>query len=143
MHTVTNSGLSGTINFGDGLSSATAAGAALASLSTAMASAEQQLQMLQAKQQQLLKLQQKKLEQKLAESSKAASASVAPYSYNMELMPPTPKTTPLFMTPPVTPPNESLQQLAYMAPDVDPVLGKPPTGKTATKVGTQCSHQQK
>ena len=28
-------------------------------------------------------------------------------AYSFELMPPTPKTTPLFMTPPVTPPNES------------------------------------
>ena len=141
------SGLSGTINFAEGLSSATAAGAALASLSTAMASAEQQLQMLQQKQQQLMKLQQQKqkLEQKLAESSSKivstgsaastqpssgfSSYSSSPYMYSSELLPPTPKTTPLFMTPPVTPPDEHQQN------EHDP--GKPPTGK-ATKVGIVC-----
>lgn len=35
-----------------------------------------------------------------------------------ELMPPTPKTTPLFMTPPVTPPNESLMNQLSQIPDV-------------------------
>ena len=132
------SGLSGTINFGEALPSASAAGAALASLSSAMASAEQQLVMLQHKQQQLLKLQQQKqkLEQKLAETSKSVvSASNAGYvPYNIELMPPTPKTTPLFMTPPVTPPNESCSQLMSMSYDH---LKSTPSGQSVpTKVSS-------
>ncbi|XP_064622207.1 baculoviral IAP repeat-containing protein 6-like isoform X2 [Lineus longissimus] len=111
--TSTHSGLSGTINFGEGLASSLSAGAALASLSTAMASAEQQLQLLQSKQQQLMKLQvqKNKLEQQLAETTNTISAPTPhlAFSYSSELFPPTPKTTPLFMTPPMTPPNEGMQ----------------------------------
>ena len=128
------SGLSGTINFGDNLSNA--AGAALVSLSTAMASAEHQLQQVQQKQLQLFKLQQQKqkLEQKLAETSKNPSVPTIGSTfvpYTSELFPPTPKNTPFFMTPPVTPPNESYHNI-YIGADNDP--GKPPTGKSSAKV---------
>ena len=137
----------GTINFGDSVP--TTAGAALASLSTAMASAEHQLHMLQQKQVQLLKLQQQKhkLEQKLAETSKSTSSvptgtgSVSVGTANMggatsnfvpyssELLPPTPKNTPFFMTPPVTPPNESYAQYYQNSAAMQIDLGKPPAGK--------------
>ncbi|XP_063047563.1 baculoviral IAP repeat-containing protein 6 isoform X3 [Engraulis encrasicolus] len=114
-----------------------AAQVALQSLSHAMVSAEQQLQVLQEKQQQLLKLQQQKakLEAKLHQTTSAAaaaaasgvgpihnsvpsnpsasgsaSASSAPgfFIHPSDVIPPTPKTTPLFMTPPLTPPNEAV-----------------------------------
>ncbi|KAL0964404.1 hypothetical protein UPYG_G00323370 [Umbra pygmaea] len=105
-----------------------AAQVALQSLSHAMVSAEQQLQVLQEKQQQLLKLQQQKakLEAKLHQTTSAAAAvasgvgpihnsvpsnpSSAPgfFIHPSDVIPPTPKTTPLFMTPPLTPPNEAV-----------------------------------
>lgn len=105
-----------------------AAQVALQSLSHAMASAEQQLQVLQEKQQQLLKLQQQKakLEAKLHQTTAAAAAAasaVGPvhnsvpsnpvavpgfFIHPSDVIPPTPKTTPLFMTPPLTPPNEAV-----------------------------------
>nr|XP_029525395.1 baculoviral IAP repeat-containing protein 6-like isoform X13 [Oncorhynchus nerka] len=100
-----------------------AAQVALQSLSHAMVSAEQQLQVLQEKQQQLFKLQQQKakLEAKLHQTTSAAAASgVGPihnsvpssapgfFIHPSEVIPPTPKTTPLFMTPPLTPPNEAV-----------------------------------
>lgn len=118
----------GTVNFGESLSSA--AGAALASLQKATAAAEHQLTMLQQKQLQLSKLQQQKhnLEQKLAETSKNSTLPTF-QPYNSELFPPTPKNTPFFMTPPLTPPNESYQNINH---DQDP--GKPPSGKGISKV---------
>jgi len=130
-----SSGLSGTVNFGENVPSSVGA---MTSLSTAMASAEQQLQQLQQKQLQLIKLQQQKqtLEQKLAETSKSHSSasSLSHYvPYASELFPPTPKNTPFFMTPPVTPPNESYHVFVSGAP-VDTVAGssviteKPPIG---------------
>jgi len=131
------SGLSGTINFSENLSSGFGA---LASLSTAMASAEQQLHQLQQKQLQLIKLQQQKqkLVQKLAETSKSsASHSLAHYTpYASELFPPTPKNTPFFMTPPVTPPNESYHVFVGGAPTTDmPTLAdKPPVGPNKLNV---------
>lgn len=139
-----SSGLSGTINFGESLSSGFGA---LASLSTAMASAEQQLQQLQQKQMQLYKLQQQKqkLVQKLAETSKSVSAasSMAHYApYGSELFPPTPKNTPFFMTPPVTPPNESYHVFVGGAPTSDglptsaTVAEKPPVAPTKLSVGS-------
>ncbi|XP_035388620.1 baculoviral IAP repeat-containing protein 6 isoform X8 [Electrophorus electricus] len=105
-----------------------AAQVALQSLSHAMVSAEQQLQVLQEKQQQLLKLQQQKakLEAKLHQTTSAAAqaaSSVGPvhnsvppnpagapgfFIHPSDVIPPTPKTTPLFMTPPLTPPNEAV-----------------------------------
>ncbi|XP_072565882.1 dual E2 ubiquitin-conjugating enzyme/E3 ubiquitin-protein ligase BIRC6 isoform X5 [Paramormyrops kingsleyae] len=102
-----------------------AAQVALQSLSHAMVSAEQQLQVLQEKQQQLLKLQQQKakLEAKLHQTTSAAVAAVGPlhnsvpsnpstapgfFIHPSDVIPPTPKTTPLFMTPPLTPPNEAV-----------------------------------
>jgi len=108
-----------------------------------MASAEQQLQQLQQKQLQLIKLQQQKqtLEQKLAETSKSHSAasSLSHYvPYTSELFPPTPKNTPFFMTPPVTPPNESYHVFVSGAA-VDTMAGtsvvteKPPIGPGKTK----------
>ncbi|XP_048392897.1 baculoviral IAP repeat-containing protein 6 isoform X1 [Stegostoma tigrinum] len=125
-----------------------AAQVALQSLSHAMASAEQQLQVLQEKQQQLLKLQQQKakLEAKLHQTTAAAvaasapgvgpihnsvpsSASTAPgfFIHPADVIPPTPKTTPLFMTPPLTPPNEAVSaaisaELAQLFPGsvIDP-----------------------
>ncbi|XP_078714316.1 dual E2 ubiquitin-conjugating enzyme/E3 ubiquitin-protein ligase BIRC6 isoform X2 [Lampetra fluviatilis] len=127
----------------------TAAQAALHSLSTAMATAEHQLHALQEKQHQLLKLQQQKvkLEAKLHQTTAAAAAaasaagasvtagpSAAPlmssaaaavahhpgyYPYSSELFPPTPKTTPLFMTPPLTPPNEPVHVPVTSAPTVN------------------------
>lgn len=133
-----SSGLSGTVNFGENVSSNVGA---MTSLSTAMASAEQQLQQLQQKQLQLMKLQQQKqkLEQKLAETSKthSAASSLSHYvPYTSELFPPTPKNTPFFMTPPVTPPNESYH-VFVSGPPPDPavVTEKPPSGpgKTSPK----------
>jgi len=137
-----SSGLSGTVNFGESMQSNVGA---MTSLSTAMASAEQQLQQLQQKQLQLMKLQQQKqkLEQKLAETSKshnAASSLSHCVPYTSELFPPTPKNTPFFMTPPVTPPNESYHVFVSGAP-VDTMAGtsivtdKPPIGpgKTSPK----------
>uniref|UniRef100_UPI00358FA005 baculoviral IAP repeat-containing protein 6 n=1 Tax=Myxine glutinosa TaxID=7769 RepID=UPI00358FA005 len=104
-------GATGTCETNQLLSSA--AQAALHSLSTAMASAEQQLQALHEKQQQLLNLQQQKakLEAKLHQTAAACAAASAATSstlssHPMLVFPPTPKTTPLFMTPPLTPPNE-------------------------------------
>ncbi|XP_023819026.1 baculoviral IAP repeat-containing protein 6 isoform X2 [Oryzias latipes] len=117
-----------------------AAQVALQSLSHAMVSAEQQLQVLQDKQQQLLKLQQQKakLEAKLHQTTSAAAAvasgvpihnsvpsnaSSAPgfFIHPSDVIPPTPKTTPLFMTPPLTPPNEAVSaafsaELAHLFP---------------------------
>ena len=107
--------MSGTINFNNGVAPTNANSEGTAGVSTAMQSAEHQLQILQLKQLKLLKLQQQKLklEQKLAETSKNVAAAAASmsntnptYSYSSELCPPTPKTTPLFMTPPMTPPSE-------------------------------------
>ncbi|XP_028983369.1 baculoviral IAP repeat-containing protein 6 isoform X2 [Betta splendens] len=124
-----------------------AAQVALQSLSHAMVSAEQQLQVLQEKQQQLLKLQQQKakLEAKLHQTTSAAAAAasgVGPILNSMppstsstpgffihpsDVIPPTPKTTPLFMTPPLTPPNEAVSaafsaELAHLFPGsmIDP-----------------------
>ncbi|KAJ8014186.1 hypothetical protein DPEC_G00037640 [Dallia pectoralis] len=104
-----------------------AAQVALQSLSHAMVSAEQQLQVLQEKQQQLLKLQQQaKLEAKLHQTTSAAAAvasGVGPihnsvpsnpssgpgfFIHPSDVIPLTPKTTQLFMTPPLTPPNEAV-----------------------------------
>uniref|UniRef100_A0A3Q2D0E3 Baculoviral IAP repeat containing 6 n=1 Tax=Cyprinodon variegatus TaxID=28743 RepID=A0A3Q2D0E3_CYPVA len=117
-----------------------AAQVALQSLSHAMVSAEQQLQVLQEKQLQLLKLQQQKakLEAKLHQTTSAAAAvasgvgpihnsvpsnSSAPgfFIHPSDVIPPTPKTTPLFMTPPLTPPNEAVSaafsaELAHLFP---------------------------
>ncbi|KAK5907970.1 hypothetical protein CgunFtcFv8_016068 [Champsocephalus gunnari] len=117
-----------------------AAQVALQSLSHAMVSAEQQLQVLQEKQQQLLKLQQQKakLEAKLHQTTSAAASasgvgtihnsvpsnpSSAPgfFIHPSDVIPPTPKTTPLFMTPPLTPPNEAVSaafsaELAHLFP---------------------------
>ena len=101
-----------TTNFGDSLSHA--AGAVLVSLQKALLNDQQ----FANKNLQLSKLDQQKhkLEQKLGESSIANSDLIPP---------PTPKNTPFFMTPPLTPPNES-----YINHDTDP--GKPPK---APKVG--------
>ncbi|XP_075902304.1 dual E2 ubiquitin-conjugating enzyme/E3 ubiquitin-protein ligase BIRC6 isoform X2 [Nelusetta ayraudi] len=115
-----------------------AAQVALQSLSHAMVSAEQQLQVLQEKQQQLLKLQQQKakLEAKLHQTTSAAASGVGPihnsvpsnsssapgfFIHPSDVIPPTPKTTPLFMTPPLTPPNEAVSaafsaELAHLFP---------------------------
>ncbi|XP_054832768.1 baculoviral IAP repeat-containing protein 6 isoform X2 [Eublepharis macularius] len=126
-----------------------AAQVALQSLSHAMASAEQQLQVLQEKQQQLLKLQQQKakLEAKLHQTTAAAVAAAsavgpvhnsvpsnsvaAPgfFIHPSDVIPPTPKTTPLFMTPPLTPPNEAVSaainaELAQLFPGS--VIDHPP-----------------
>ncbi|XP_048340127.1 baculoviral IAP repeat-containing protein 6 isoform X2 [Sphaerodactylus townsendi] len=126
-----------------------AAQVALQSLSHAMASAEQQLQVLQEKQQQLLKLQQQKakLEAKLHQTTAAAAAAAsavgpvhnsvpsnsvaAPgfFIHPSDVIPPTPKTTPLFMTPPLTPPNEAVSaainaELAQLFPGS--VIDHPP-----------------
>ncbi|MFT7805918.1 baculoviral IAP repeat-containing protein 6 isoform X6 [Arapaima gigas] len=132
-----------------------AAQVALQSLSHAMVSAEQQLQVLQEKQQQLLKLQQQKakLEAKLHQTTSAAAgmgpihnsvpsnASTAPgfFIHPSDVIPPTPKTTPLFMTPPLTPPNEAVSaaisvELAQLFPcSVDP----PPVSLAAHNKNTQ------
>ncbi|KAI5102813.1 baculoviral IAP repeat-containing protein 6 isoform X13 [Silurus meridionalis] len=119
-----------------------AAQVALQSLSHAMVSAEQQLQVLQEKQQQLLKLQQQKakLEAKLHQTSSVSvqphgsvvsNSSGAPgfFIHPSDVIPPTPKTTPLFMTPPLTPPNEAVSaaigaELAQLFPNniIDPAL---------------------
>ncbi|XP_038816430.1 baculoviral IAP repeat-containing protein 6 [Salvelinus namaycush] len=132
-----------------------AAQVALQSLSHAMVSAEQQLQVLQEKQQQLFKLQQQKakLEAKLHQTNSAAAASgVGPihnsvpssapgfFIHPSEVIPPTPKTTPLFMTPPLTPPNEAVSaaisvELAQLFPGsmIDP----PPVNLAAHNKNSQ------
>ncbi|XP_060789211.1 baculoviral IAP repeat-containing protein 6 isoform X2 [Neoarius graeffei] len=127
-----------------------AAQVALQSLSHAMVSAEQQLQVLQEKQQQLLKLQQQKakLEAKLHQTSTVvvqphgsvvSNSSGAPgfFIHPSDVIPPTPKTTPLFMTPPLTPPNEAVSaaigaELVQLFPNniIDPT---PPTTHTHSK----------
>ncbi|XP_033629629.1 baculoviral IAP repeat-containing protein 6-like isoform X3 [Asterias rubens] len=88
------------------------------SLSATMASAEQQLQLLQHKTQTLIKLsQQQKLEQKLQETSASATANSMPSNHLYgEFLPATPKNTPFFMTPPLTPPNESMGFLSMPPP---------------------------
>ncbi|XP_032409947.1 baculoviral IAP repeat-containing protein 6 isoform X3 [Xiphophorus hellerii] len=133
-----------------------AAQVALQSLSHAMVSAEQQLQVLQEKQQQLLKLQQQqkaKLEAKLHQTTSAAAAvasGVGPMSNSVpsnssapgffihpsDVIPPTPKTTPLFMTPPLTPPNEAVSaafsaELAHLFPG--PMMDQGPVNMAAHK----------
>ncbi|CAB1343562.1 unnamed protein product, partial [Coregonus sp. 'balchen'] len=137
-----------------------AAQVALQSLSHAMVSAEQQLQVLQEKQQQLLKLQQQKakLEAKLHQTTSAAAASgVGPihnsvpsstpgfFIHPSEVIPPTPKTTPLFMTPPLTPPNEAVSaaisvELAQLFPGsmMDPPPN--PMGSGLALALSQASH---
>uniref|UniRef100_A0A3B4VL83 Baculoviral IAP repeat containing 6 n=1 Tax=Seriola dumerili TaxID=41447 RepID=A0A3B4VL83_SERDU len=153
-----------------------AAQVALQSLSHAMVSAEQQLQVLQEKQQQLLKLQQQKakLEAKLHQTTSAAAAaasgvgpihnsvpsnpSSAPgfFIHPSDVIPPTPKTTPLFMTPPLTPPNEAVSaafsaELAHLFPgsmmDPGPVnlaahknTQKSPIGSGLALAISQASH---
>ncbi|XP_022103700.1 LOW QUALITY PROTEIN: baculoviral IAP repeat-containing protein 6-like [Acanthaster planci] len=89
------------------------------SLSATMASAEQQLQLLQHKTQTLIKLnqQKQKLEQKLQETSASSSANSMPSNQLYgEFLPATPKNTPFFMTPPLTPPNESMGFLSVPPP---------------------------
>ncbi|CAH2249476.1 baculoviral IAP repeat-containing 6 isoform X1 [Pelobates cultripes] len=112
-----------------------AAQVALQSLSHAMASAEQQLQKA-------------KLEAKLHQTTVAAAAAAASaggpvhnsvpsnpvstpgfFIHPSDVIPPTPKTTPLFMTPPLTPPNESVSavinaELAQLFPGT--VIDSPP-----------------
>ncbi|KAK6293579.1 hypothetical protein J4Q44_G00359050 [Coregonus suidteri] len=132
-----------------------AAQVALQSLSHAMVSAEQQLQVLQEKQQQLLKLQQQKakLEAKLHQTTSAAAASgVGPihnsvpsstpgfFIHPSEVIPPTPKTTPLFMTPPLTPPNEAVSaaisvELAQLFPGS--MMDPPPVNLAAHNKNSQ------
>ncbi|XP_064788433.1 baculoviral IAP repeat-containing protein 6 isoform X19 [Oncorhynchus masou masou] len=132
-----------------------AAQVALQSLSHAMVSAEQQLQVLQEKQQQLFKLQQQKakLEAKLHQTTSAAAASgVGPihnsvpssapgfFIHPSEVIPPTPKTTPLFMTPPLTPPNEAVSaaisvELAQLFPGS--MIDQPPVNLAAHNKNSQ------
>nr|XP_033791570.1 baculoviral IAP repeat-containing protein 6 isoform X2 [Geotrypetes seraphini] len=139
-----------------------AAQVALQSLSHAMASAEQQLQVLQEKQQQLLKLQQQKakLEAKLHQTTAAAAAAASAVSpvhnsvpsnpvavpgffiHPSDVIPPTPKTTPLFMTPPLTPPNEAVSavinaELAQLFPGS--VTDPPPVNLAAHNKNTNKS----
>ncbi|XP_076848185.1 LOW QUALITY PROTEIN: dual E2 ubiquitin-conjugating enzyme/E3 ubiquitin-protein ligase BIRC6 [Brachyhypopomus gauderio] len=136
-----------------------AAQVALQSLSHAMVSAEQQLQVLQEKQQQLLKLQQQKakLEAKLHQTTSAAAqatSSVGPmhnsvppnpagapgfFIHPSDVIPPTPKTTPLFMTPPLTPPNEAVSaaigvELAQLFPGS--IVEPPPVNLSAQNKNT-------
>ncbi|XP_030643061.1 baculoviral IAP repeat-containing protein 6 [Chanos chanos] len=136
-----------------------AAQVALQSLSHAMVSAEQQLQVLQEKQQQLLKLQQQKakLEAKLHQTTSAAAAAasgVGPihnsvpsnpsatpgfFIHPSDVIPPTPKTTPLFMTPPLTPPNEAVSaaisvELAQLFPGS--IIDPPPVNLAAHNKNT-------
>ena len=109
----TVSGSASVGNFGDSLSSA--AGAALASLQKSYHVAEQHL-LHKSIELGKLQSQKQKIEQKLAESSATTATS---NSVPELIPPPTPKNTPFFMTPPLTPPNESL-----INHDADP--GKPP-----------------
>ncbi|XP_036815670.1 baculoviral IAP repeat-containing protein 6 isoform X7 [Oncorhynchus mykiss] len=131
-----------------------AAQVALQSLSHAMVSAEQQLQVLQEKQQQLLKLQQQKakLEAKLHQTTSAAASGVGPihnsvpsstpgfFIHPSDVIPPTPKTTPLFMTPPLTPPNEAVSaaisvELAQLFPGS--MMDPPPVNLAAHNKNSQ------
>ncbi|XP_013417535.1 baculoviral IAP repeat-containing protein 6 [Lingula anatina] len=136
------SGLSGTINFGDSLATvsaaAAAAGAALQSLSTAMVSAEQHFSLSQHKQAQLLKVQQQtlKLKQKLAETQKSVAAASAQPQIDIFPPTPTPKTTPLFMTPPVTPPNEAYLAEKLASNGVGPQSDQKIGGKNVIKVSS-------
>lgn len=81
-------------------------------------------------------LQKAKLEAKLHQTTSAAASGVGPihnsvpsnsasapgfFIHPSDVIPPTPKTTPLFMTPPLTPPNEAVSaafsaELAHLFP---------------------------
>ncbi|CAB1312602.1 unnamed protein product, partial [Coregonus sp. 'balchen'] len=118
-----------------------AAQVALQSLSHAMVSAEQQLQKA-------------KLEAKLHQTTSAAAAasgvgpihnsvpSSAPgfFIHPSDVIPPTPKTTPLFMTPPLTPPNEAVSaaisvELAQLFPGT--MMDPPPVNLAAHNKNSQ------
>ena len=61
--------------------------------------------------------QKQKLEQKLQETSASATANSMPSNHLYgEFLPATPKNTPFFMTPPLTPPNESMGFLSMPPP---------------------------
>uniref|UniRef100_A0A8B9K1H4 Baculoviral IAP repeat containing 6 n=1 Tax=Astyanax mexicanus TaxID=7994 RepID=A0A8B9K1H4_ASTMX len=121
-----------------------AAQVALQSLSHAMVSAEQQLQKA-------------KLEAKLHQTTSAAAqaaSGVGPmhnsvpsnpsgapgfFIHPSDVIPPTPKTTPLFMTPPLTPPNEAVSaaigvELAQLFPGA--IIDPPPVNLAAQNKNT-------
>lgn len=104
------SSLGGTINFGEWnpLPSASAATSAnLSSLSSKMAVTKQHLQELSNKTYPMFKHKIMHIKQILSEVGKSLPAGE---KYNSDqLLPPTPKSTPQVITPPLTPPNEYFQ----------------------------------
>lgn len=116
--TVNPAGISGTINFGEGIpvqpssmASASANTSTLANLSSSMSVTKQQLQELSSKTYPTIKHKIMHIKQILSEVGKSLpQESMAKYT-SEQLFPPTPKTTPQVMTPSFTPPNEVWQQV--------------------------------
>lgn len=111
---VNNSGMSGTINFGEAIPPgmiSSSGGPSFVSMpqtiSTSIASEHKSLHDLTVKAYSTSK--QNWLIKQFAELQK--NMLKVTKTYNMETMPTTPKTTPQVMTPPQTPPNESSQQV--------------------------------
>ncbi|XP_029637353.1 baculoviral IAP repeat-containing protein 6 isoform X1 [Octopus sinensis] len=104
---VGSSGLSGTVNFGESLSNVATTGATMASLPSSLAMAEQQVQQLATKVQQSKKDVEsiKQLLSTVLKTVKPAANNSSDQAFKQQAQ--NPKTTPLFMTPPLSPPNEN------------------------------------
>lgn len=111
-------GLSGTINFGEGIppqATANIGASTLASLSSSMAVTKQHLHELSSKSYPTFKHKIMHIKQILSEVGKSLPPEGKPASSD-HLMPPTPKSTPMVITPPLTPPNETFQvRFAFIA----------------------------
>ncbi|XP_076097651.1 dual E2 ubiquitin-conjugating enzyme/E3 ubiquitin-protein ligase BIRC6-like isoform X3 [Mytilus galloprovincialis] len=109
------SSLGGTINFGEWnppSSAAAATAANLSSLSSKMAVTKQHLQELSNKTYPMFKHKIMHIKQILSEVGKSLPTAE---KYNSDqLLPPTPKSTPQVITPPLTPPNEYFQNQAAL-----------------------------
>ena len=109
--TMSSSGMSGTINFGETMSippQPTSSGAyTLTPWSTGLESTQP------SQKQGVKSYLSNHIKQILSEVNKTISqdSTAVVKSISDQLLPPTPKTTPMVMTPPLTPPNESWQQV--------------------------------
>ncbi|XP_062579414.1 baculoviral IAP repeat-containing protein 6-like [Saccostrea cucullata] len=105
-------GLSGTINFGEGIppqATGNIGASTLASLSSSMAVTKQHLHELSSKSYPTFKHKIMHIKQILSEVGKSLPPEGKATSSDL-LMPPTPKSTPMVITPPLTPPNETFLQ---------------------------------
>ncbi|XP_022332916.2 dual E2 ubiquitin-conjugating enzyme/E3 ubiquitin-protein ligase BIRC6-like isoform X4 [Crassostrea virginica] len=121
-------GLSGTINFGEGIppqATASIGASTLASLSSSMAVTKQHLHELSSKSYPTFKHKIMHIKQILSEVGKSLPTD-GKSATSDHLMPPTPKSTPMVITPPLTPPNEIFQSQGTAAPAND---GKPDNNK--------------